>query len=62
MKQVVVSIGKNGVARVELDGFVGEGCGKVVEDITSALSGVVLDDTKKAEFYTDEQDTVSVGS
>lgn len=62
MTQVTVLIDKKGKATISVDGVVGSGCTKIVEDLTKSLQAKVLDDQKTAEFYCTEEDTVVVGA
>lgn len=54
MKQVVVTVDKNGKTKIEVNGAKGASCLRVVEDLTRALQAQVVDDQKKPDFFVEE--------
>jgi hypothetical protein len=54
MKQVTVTVSKQGVASIETSGFQGNGCTDIIEGVTRALGAQVVSDDKKPEFFVED--------
>ena len=53
-KEVEITINADGTSEIELHGFQGKGCTKVIDDMLKSLGGKVLDRGKKCEFFKPE--------
>lgn len=59
MKQITVTINRDGTTEIDVNGVKGSGCEQYTQAILKALGGVVISDEKKPEYYEQSTNTVS---
>lgn len=60
MAKVVVTVGKDGKTKIEVDGVVGPGCTTVTKAITDSMSAKVLKTDLKDSYYETEAEKEEV--
>ena len=58
MKEVTVTINRDGTVEVDVNGVQGSGCQDYTDAVLKALGGEVIKDEKKPEFYQSQGGTV----
>lgn len=53
-KEIEITINPDGTSEIEMIGFDGKGCAKILDDIVQGVGGTVLKRSKKCEFYKPE--------
>jgi len=51
MKEIEITIDKDGQTEIDLKGFQGKGCKDIVDKLIKALAGSVEKRVQKADFY-----------
>lgn len=60
MKQITVTVNRDGTTEIDVNGVKGTGCEKYTQAVLKALGGVVISDEKKPEYYEKSSNTVTV--
>ena len=59
--KAILTYGKDGEVKIEIEGAVGNACQAPVDAVKRALGGEVVSDEKKPEFYQEKSETVKNG-
>lgn len=62
MKKITVTISNGGQVEVDVNGVKGPSCQKYTDAIVKAISGEVIKDEKKPEFYEKAANSVKTSS
>ncbi len=54
MKEIEIIINTDGTSEIDLKGFHGKGCSKIMEELVKAIGGEVQKRTKKCDYYQPE--------